>query len=373
MTLATQEELGSFRAVVREVLAARLASPVQRWTTEPRSTFDRSLHLEAARLGWLGIEVPESLGGGGMGYEYVAVVLEELGKVCGGDPYASTALVTGALVACPNATLRSTWLPVLASGEKIAAAVLAGRFDHSTSRVAATPVDGGWALSGVAPFTLDATEADVFLVVAAAGESPLVVLIERGADGLEVRPTNVLDLSRSVGTVSFENVRVESGCVVASGKDAVHVVATVVDRAAVGVACDSLGIADRVLRMTVSYANERVQFGRPIGSFQAVKHQCSNMFVGVEGARAIVDEAVEAVSLANGKGVSGSMAKSYACNVAVAATMTGVQLHGGIGYTWDQGLHLYMKRAVFNEGLYGDLRWHRHRVADLTIAALRGS
>jgi alkylation response protein AidB-like acyl-CoA dehydrogenase len=182
------------------------------------------------------------------------------------------------------------------------------------------------------------------------------------AEGLTVTPQPVLDETRRVATVTADGIEVAEPLRFAGSSR------PVLNRAAVAVACDSLGLAEAMLAATVSYAQTRQQFGRPIGSFQAVKHACADMLVKVSVARALVREAVEAVVAVAGPDGSDAdaavaMAKSYTCGAAVDVVGKAMQLHGGIGYTWESGIHVYLKRAVFNRSLFGSPAAHRQHLA----------
>jgi alkylation response protein AidB-like acyl-CoA dehydrogenase len=175
------------------------------------------------------------------------------------------------------------------------------------------------------------------------------------------------DLTRRVCRVDADAVHLPHDAVMCTGADAVAAAARITDRAALGVACDSLGIAERVLRMTVEYAKQRVQFDRLIGSFQAVKHSCTDMLIAVETARVAVEDALVAwVDDSDPDGVSDavSMAKAYATDAAGKVASEGVSLHGGIGFTWEHDLHIYLKRAELNRALFGSSRTHYRRIAD---------
>ena len=234
----------------------------------------------------------------------------------------------------------------------------------------ALPTDGstappfrfdGTTVSGRAGFVPDATDADELLLVAAGPDGePLVVRVPAGA--LDVKPQPVLDETRRLATVSADAVAVEPSAVWTLGAEAA---AALLDRARLAVACDSLGLAEAMLDATVSYAQVREQFGRPIGSFQAVKHACADMLVAVTVGRRLVADAVEALAAgAPGAGTAVLMAKAHACGSAVDVVGKAMQLHGGIGYTWESGIHVYLKRAALNRSLFGSPAAHRKQLAE---------
>jgi alkylation response protein AidB-like acyl-CoA dehydrogenase len=218
-------------------------------------------------------------------------------------------------------------------------------------------------LRGTADFVLDAPAADPLLVPALAGATTVLVSIERHAAGLSVTERPVVDATREFGRVVADGVRVRPESVwrftdPALASRRLH------DRAAVAVACDSLGCGEAMLAATVAHAKVRAQFGRPIGSFQAVKHACADMLVQVSVAQKLVEAAVRGQADAKPDAtVAAAMAKSYACATAVQIAGKAMQLHGGMGYTWESGVHVYLKRATLNRSLFGSPAHHRGRLA----------
>ncbi|MEB3049214.1 acyl-CoA dehydrogenase family protein [Mycolicibacter sp. MYC123] len=293
--------------------------------------------------GWAGLEVPEELGGSGAGFAEVAVICEELGRAAASTPYLGGAVLSVALLnTVADSAVRDPLLAGIADGTIRATAVL-GEFTVSA--------DGR--LTGRADFVPDAAGADRLLVAATdAGGADVVVV----ADDLTVSAQPLLDETRSVATVTADGVEVDA--VLAANRTA-----ALGNRAALAVACDSLGLAEAMLKATVSYAQTRTQFGRPIGSFQAVKHACADMLVKNSVARALIREAIDAVLADTDADTAVAMAKSYACGAAVDVVGKAMQLHGGIGYTWESGIHVYLKRATFNRSLFGSPAAHRRKLA----------
>jgi len=296
--------------------------------------------------GWTGLEVPESLGGAGASFTETAVVCEEIGRAAAATNYLGGVLAVGAL---RMTTSGDEVLGGIASGAARAAVVIDGIELHNGK------------LYGTAEFVPDAVGADRLMVVVVDGDE--AVLLE--ATGLAVAAQPVVDQTRSLATVS------------ADGHSAGAVLGTVDvqalrDRAAVAVACDSLGLAQAMLDATVSYAKVRNQFGRPIGSFQAVKHACADMMVSLAVSRQLVDAAVAAVAgdaesttaAAMAASMAPSMAKAFVTGKAVEIVGKAMQLHGGIGYTWECGIHVYLKRAALNRSLFGSPAAHRERLSE---------
>lgn len=286
-----------------------------------------------AEAGWTGLEIAEEFGGAGAGFTETAVVCEEIGRAAASTGYLGTVLAVGAL---NMVSAGGDLLTGVASGDIRPALVLDG-FDLREGK-----------LYGTAEFVPDAAGADRLLIVADG------VVIE--ATGLTVTPQPVVDETRNMATVSADG---QPSTVL--GPVDVQVLR---DRAAVAVACDSLGLAQAMLDATVSYVKVRNQFGRPIGSFQAVKHACADMAVSLAVSRQLVTVAVQAVAAGADAGVAASMAKAHATGAAVDIAGKAMQLHGGIGYTWESGIHVYLKRAALNRSLFGSPAAHRQTLAE---------
>jgi alkylation response protein AidB-like acyl-CoA dehydrogenase len=278
-----------------------------------------------ADAGWVGLEVPEDLGGAGATFAEVAVICEELGRAASATSFLGSAvLAVGVVNALQPSDTRDRLLTDIASG----AARVAVAFE---------PLD----------FVPDAEGADRILLVD--GDT----VVETAAT---VTPQPVLDETRRLAVVV-------PGDVVGVHRIAVDT-QRLRDRAAVAVACDSLGVAEAMLAATVAYVKARRQFGRPIGSFQAVKHACADMHVAIEVSRQLVSAAVHAVADDRpDTSVAAAMAKSYACAAAVDVVGKAMQLHGGIGYTWESGIHVYLKRAALNRSLFGSPATYRQELA----------
>jgi alkylation response protein AidB-like acyl-CoA dehydrogenase len=337
-----------------------------------------------ADAGWLGLEIPEALGGAGATLAEVAVVLKEMGRAATASPYLGTAVLgVGALNLLEPTPARDALLSLVAAGDRTLAVALpvlapeivvetttsgAGSAGNPPFRLERSP-DGRLRVHGRAGFVVDAPGADRLLLVAQGGggdgEAGPVVVVVHDAAGLDVADQPVLDATRTLSTVTAEGVEVRDDQVWRFAGDAEAAVRRLHDRAAVALACDSLGVAEAMLDATVAYAKVRHQFGRPIGSFQAVKHACADMLVQVSVGRELVAKAVQALA-ADGTidpATAASMAKSYVCAAAVDVAGKAMQLHGGIGYTWESGVHVYLKRAALNRELFGSPRAHRRRLA----------
>jgi alkylation response protein AidB-like acyl-CoA dehydrogenase len=289
-------------------------------------TVDWSVLVDA---GWTGLEVPEQFGGAGATFAEVAVICEEMGRAASANSYLGSAvLAVGTLKALRPSDTRDRLLTEVASGAVRVAVAL-----ESTD------------------FVPDAEGADRILVITASGVTLATAT---------VTPQPVLDETRRLATVEG----VAASEVLRFDGDAEAAVRRLQDRAAVAVACDSLGLSEAMLSATVGYAKVRHQFGRPIGSFQAVKHACADMLVSISVSRQLVDAAVQAIAEEQADaGVAVAMAKSHACAAAVDIAGKAMQLHGGIGYTWESGIHVYLKRAALNRSLFGSPAAHRKELA----------
>jgi len=314
-----------------------------------------------AQVGWIGLEAAESHGGSEVSFAEVAVILDEMGRAAAPSSYLGGAvLAVGVLNALAPSASRDELLARVISGESLAAVALP---TDGTTR----PLFGldGPEVSGYAEFVPDAGEATDLLLLARDREgAPVVVHAAKGGAGLWVARQPVLDETRRLATVSADRMQVADGAVWRFAGDERGAVDRLFDRARTAVACDSLGLSEAMLAATVAYAGVREQFGRPIGSFQAVKHACADMLVQVAVGRRLVGAAVDAVATGSaGATAAAQMAKAHACSTAVEVVGKAMQLHGGIGYTWESGIHVYLKRATLNRSLFGSPAHHRKQLA----------
>ncbi len=359
MTADLHDEL---RAVARDLLAP--TSPL-RSGGEAVAADWRTL----ARAGWPGLEVPEGLGGAGATFAEAAVVVEELGRAATASPYLGTAVLgVGALRLVAAGPGRDALLAAIAAGDATVAVALPAGDDDGVvrPRFRVERGDGAARLVGRAAFVPDAADADRVLVVAADPALGPVLVDAAPGDGVAVTPTPVVDATRSLAEVRADGAAIDPDRCWPLAGDAHELLA----RGALAVALDSLGLAEAVLAATVAYASVRHQFGRPIGSFQAVKHACADSAVALALSRQLVRGAVtDLVAGSPDAEVAVSMAKAYVTDAAVAAAGSAIQLHGGIGYTWEHGLHALLKRATLNRSLLGSPRAHRARLAERYAAA----
>lgn len=320
-----------------------------------KDTIDWPLLVSA---GWVGLDAPDDVGGAGATFAEVAVICEELGRAAAATGYLGGAvLAIGALNAVQSGESRDALLKAVVSGSIRTAIALPGAGEPGPFELATTRL--GWRIHGSAAFVPDAAGAQRLLLPARDADG-VAVLVDVAADspGLTVTEQPVLDETRRLATVTAEGIEVDEDAVWHFDGDPGAGLRVLTDRAALAVACDSLGVAQAMLDTTVSYTGVRQQFGRPIGSFQAVKHACADMLVQISVARQLVNAAI---ATPDPRAVS--MAKAYGSEVAVEVAGKAMQLHGGIGYTWESGLHVYLKRAALNRSLYGSPAEHRAKIA----------
>jgi alkylation response protein AidB-like acyl-CoA dehydrogenase len=317
-----------------------------------------------AGSGWPGLEAPSALDGAGATFAEVAVVLQEMGRAATRSPYLGAAVLgVGALNLLEPGPDRDRLLAETASGATVPCVTLPGEEHTTPFRIEQTP--DGLRLHGRASFVPYAPGADRLLLPALdpAG-TPVVVNLPSQAPGLTLTPQPVLDETRSLALVTADGTEINEASIWRFNGDPASAIRCLHDRAATALACDSLGLSEAMLDATVTYAGVREQFGRPIGSFQAVKHACADMLVQISVSRGLVAAAVRDLAEDTpDASVSTSMAKSHTCAAAVDIAGKAMQLHGGMGYTWESGIHVYLKRATLNRSLFGSPTVHRKRLS----------
>ncbi|MEK7770036.1 MAG: acyl-CoA dehydrogenase family protein, partial [candidate division NC10 bacterium] len=317
--------------------------------------------------GWLGLPFPEQHGGAGLGLVELAIVIEELGRAAYPGPYLATVVLGGlGLLLGGSAAQKDRWLPAIASGEKRAsAALMEDALDWDPASTAATAVTAGdgWTISGVKRFVPWAHVADIVLVPARSPEGLSLFLVDPKQAGVALRRMVGIDLCSRWSEMRLERVRVGADAVVGQPGTAGPVLESLLRRAAVCASAEMLGAARRCLDMSVEYAKVREQFGQPIGSFQAIRHRCAEMLLEVENSHSAVYYAAWALEAgAEDAAVAASICKSYVSESARRVCGDSIQVHGGIGFTWEYDLHLYMKRAKALEPLFGDAEFHRELI-----------
>jgi alkylation response protein AidB-like acyl-CoA dehydrogenase len=366
----SREERDELRSSARALLARASASEHVRAAIEGPPGFDRRLWEQMVELGWTSLHIGPDLGGAGAGYAELGLVLHELGRAIVPSPFLSSAvLATSALMRSENDALASELLRALTSGDSIGSVAFAsatGSYEPSSLSTGWERVEGGVRILGVSGFVLDADVADV-LVVAARGAAgvPAVVAVDATAPGIRVERAPTVDPTRRLFTVSFDGCLVPEGRLLCEpGARAEVLLGDVVAVGVVAAASDATGVAERALERAASYARERVQFGRPIGSFQAVKHHCANMAIAVEASRAAVRAACDALDGdPSAWSTTAAVTSSFVGPACSEVCALALRVHGGIGFTWEHDSHLYLKRAKLDEVLFGTPSWHRRRLA----------
>jgi alkylation response protein AidB-like acyl-CoA dehydrogenase len=331
---------------------------------DPRGESE-ALWKEMAQLGWLGLAIPEEHGGSGLGMVETAILLDELGRAAYPGPYLPTMLAAHAILAAGSPAQKSRWLPAIAGGSARATVALLERdldWDPRATATRAERRDGGWTVTGLKQFVPWPSIADVVLVPAQTPEGLSLFLVPTSARRLSVSMMTGMDLTLRVGQVTLDGVRLDADALLGEAA-AGPLLDDVLRRGAVAAAAEMLGAARRCLDMAVSYAKVREQFGQPIGSFQAIRHKCAEMLLEVENAHAATYYAAWALDAgAEDAVLAASVAKAYVNDAARKVCSEAIQVHGGIGFTWEYDLHLYFKRAKALEVQYGDADYHRELV-----------
>lgn len=330
--------------------------------------FDRGWLTTAAELGWFSVLVPEGDGGGsvsGNPLADAALIAEELGRQVQPGPFIPMNVALATIAAHGAAGRKAELLPAAIAGLAVVAWAFAddrGGWDLGTG-VTVTDRDDGYLVSGGRGFVQDAGQADWLLVAGTLDGEPVQVLVPSGAAGLSLEPLATLDLSRRMAHVRLVDVEVPADAVVHGGAEALE---RMLDQAAVLAAVETVGAMDALFTMTVEYSKDRIAFGRPIGSFQALKHRMADLALDLETAKAAVTAAVTALDEGRSSAAEVvSMAAAHVGEVGNNLAQQCLQIHGGIGYTWEHDLHLLMRRVQANSVLYGTPTWHRERVCAL--------
>ncbi|MER5753743.1 acyl-CoA dehydrogenase family protein [Streptomyces sp. NPDC002088] len=365
MGFSTNEDHESVRRNVRSFLAkSGTEADVRRiMESEPGHDVVGWAKL-CSELGVAAIGIPEELGGAGFGFAELAVVLEELGAALYPSPlFASRVLAAEALIRSGDETVADA-VAALAGGETIGCLALSedtGTWQADRISVTATPVGDGYALKGRASFVVDGAVADLVVVVADLAGEPSLFHVRSGAEGLEREPLQTVDLTRRQARLTFD------GCIarlVGSPGTAPRVVDSVLDLAAIALAAEQVGGAQRCLDLAVDHAKNRIQFGRPIGSFQAIKHKCANVLLELDAARSAARTAAWSVDNApDDIPVLASVAKAHCSEMYELAARECIQIHGGMGFTWEFAAQLYFKRAYSSALMFGTPDHHREALA----------
>jgi alkylation response protein AidB-like acyl-CoA dehydrogenase len=366
MQFGLSEDEEALRESVARFVAARCPLTATRQLLDDPLGYDPEVWRRAStELGLTALIVPERFGGFGASLVAAGVVLRELGRALAPLPYLSSAvLATTALLTLADDEHQADRLPALAAGERRATVAITDGDDATT---AAADTAGAAALSGTKVNVLDADAADVILVVGQSSTGPALYAVEAGASGLRIERENALDLTRRQYRVTLTDT---PGRPLGPGSAAG--LARLADVASAALAIEQVGVAEATLQMAIDYAKLREQFGRPIGSFQAVKHMCADMLLQTERASAAAFYALWVAEAEPGElAIAARVAKSVGSDAAVAVTSANIQIHGGMGYTWEHDAHLYYRRAHGAALLFGSPESHRSELYERRTSAPR--
>ena len=376
MDIGFTEEQELLRTSARRFLENECPSAFVRQRMAESAAMTEDFWRKLAEQGWFGIFYPEALGGSGLGLVDMTVLMEEMGRAVMPGPYFSTVLLGGsAILEAGSPDQRQKWLPRIAEGSaKVSLAWTEPNARWDAAGIVATGREtaGGFVLSGTKLFVPDAHLSDALVIAVRTRDGSTMedgvslFLVPKDAAGIGVTLLPTIDETRKLCEVRLDNVAVSAAALLGERHGGWPGLARVLDRATVALCAEMCGGAQQVLDMTTAYAKIRIAFGKPIGSYQGVKHQAADMLVAIENAKSLtyyaawaVDEGLAEAPLAV------SMAKAAASDMYRKVASAGIQLHGGIGFTWEHDLQLYFKRAKASEVAFGDATWHRERVARL--------
>ena len=366
MNFAFTDEQEQLRDFVRSFLEEKSPESAVREQMDTEQGFDPDVWAQMSeQMGLPALTIPEEYGGQGFTRIEQVVVLEEMGRSLLCAPYFSSAVMAAnTLLLSGDESAKQAHLPGIASGETrgtLAFTEQNGRWDEPGITMAATAENGGWRLDGVKMYVLDGHTADLLIVAARTGGGVSLFTVDPGAAGLTRTALSTMDQTRKQAKLTFEGVE---ATLIGTEGQGWPVLEGVLDLAAVALAAEQVGGAQCCLDMSVEYAKVRVQFGRPIGSFQAIKHKCADMLLEVESAKSAAYYAGWCAAEMNDELPQvASLAKSYCSEAYFHAAAENIQIHGGIGFTWEHPAHLYFKRAKSSELLFGDPTYHRELLA----------
>ncbi len=366
MNFAFTEEQEELRKTVRAFLDAKSSEEAVREQMETEDGYDAAVWSQMAeQMGLQGLHIPEEFGGSGFGYVELGIVLEEMGRSLLCAPFFSSVVLAGnTLIESGDDAAKQKYLPGIASGETIATLAYtepSGKWDESGITATATKDGDAYKINGTKSFVLDGHTANLIIVAAKTDAGTSLFAVEGDASGLTRTALSTMDQTRKQAKLEFADT---PATLIGEDGKGWDTLTTVLDLAAISLAAEQVGGAQKVLEMAVDYAKVRVQFGRPIGSFQAIKHKCADMLLEVESAKSAAYYGMWCASEMNDELPStASLAKAYCSEAYFHAAAENIQIHGGIGFTWEHPAHLYFKRAKSSELLFGDPTYHREQLA----------
>lgn len=369
MNFSFTEEQEELRGYTRQWLDENCPLGTVRQLMDTESGYQPGHWTAIAEMGWLGMAIPEEWGGAGFSFLELFVLLEEQGRSLFCAPFLSTVVMAATVVEeAGDPSQKRKILPAIADGDLIAAVAFTeanGRWDaEGVTAEAIRGPGGGWTLNGTKSFVLDGHIADLLVVAARTDRGVSLFLVPGGAEGLDRRRLETMDQTRKQAEIELRSVELGADALLGPDGGGWPILERMMEKAAVALSAEQVGGAQACLEMAVAYAKVRKQFGRPIGSFQAIKHKCADMLAQVESARSAAYYAGWAVSEDNEeRALMASLAKSYCSEAYFASAAENIQIHGGIGFTWEHDAHLFFKRAKSSELLFGDPSLHREKIA----------
>jgi alkylation response protein AidB-like acyl-CoA dehydrogenase len=366
MNFAFTDEQEELRRMMRRFLEDKSPSAEVRRLMETPEGYDESLWKQMAQeLGLQGIAIAEEYGGQGFGPVELGIVMEEMGRAVLCAPFfSSVCLAANAIANAGTAAQRKAFLPSIASGERIATVAIAepsGKWGLDGVATTATADGKTFRLDGTKSFVTDGHTAHLLIVAARIGDEVGLFVVEGDADGVTRERVETMDMTRKMATVTLSGAKGER-----LGEAGWDAIARTIDQALVGLAAEMAGGAQKTLDMAVDYAKNRIQFGRPIGQFQAIKHRCADMLLQVESAKTAAYYAMWVAAAGSDElAVAASMAKAACADAFFSCASENIQVHGGIGFTWEHDAHLYYRRAKADDLLFGDATAQRERLAGL--------
>ena len=372
MQFGLTETQQTLKSTVRKFLAAECPLAEVRRLTETSTSYDAALWRKIAEQGWTGIIFPEEYGGFGMGMVEMAATLEEMGRALLPGPYLSTVLLAGTLLdAAGNDSQKQKYLaPVCAGDARATVALLEEGACWNPDAVAlkAGPDSRGYVLNGTKLFVPDAGVADYLIVVARLEGELTLFVVDTKARGVSVTDMPAMDATRRLSEVRLDCVAGSRENLLARGERARAALDRALDIATTGLVAEMTGGMQRLLEITVEYAKTRKQFGRPIGQFQAVQHMCADMLLFTESTRSAAYYAAWALQEGIPEAhLAVSVAKAYASDAYRETGNRAIQVHGGMGFTWENDAHLFYRRAKASEIAFGDAAFHRERIAKAIV------
>jgi len=366
------EEQELLRQQVRKFLDDRAPLDAVRGLLETPHGYSAELWKEMAALGWLGLTIPERYGGAGLAWVDLVILLEESGRNLLPSPLVSTVLAAAAIDRAGTEAQKARYLPGLADGTRIGTLALLdgdGALGPAGITVRATADGSGLRVTGTKRFVMDPTSATLFVVAVRTGDGSgdlALAVVEAGSAGTQAVAFSTVDQTKRMGSLALTDARIAPDAVLCRGQAAAETLGILQSLGAIAVTAEAVGAAEQAHRRTVAYAKERIQFGHPIGRYQAVKHPLAEMYVDVESFKSLLYYAAWAADEdPAGLDRAASYAKAYSTEAFARIGIDGVQLHGAVGYTDEFDIQLYLKRAKWVRAAFGDADFHYERVAAL--------